>query len=370
MFTKTTFAAAAAFLALFPSVYAQTFTDCDPLLKECPPNDALGTFASFNWTKEAGDPKVWNTTAGKIDFTPDGASFAIARKTDVGPTIKSNFHIFWGRTSVVMKAAGGKGVVSSIVMESSDRDEIDWEWVGGNTTHCQSNFFGKADTSSYNRDQWHDVGNTLDEHNYTIVWTQEKTDFYIDDKIVRTLAFDDPKAKNTTTGDRYPQTPMVLKIGNWIPMENATGTVEWAGGLPDWSQAPYVQLVKSVEVHDFTSGSQYTYSDRSGSWQSIKVTAGNSTIADYLSQPRGVSGKFNALSQGVKIGIIIAAISVAAILALLLAFCCIKNRRAGRKEKALADAEWERSVNELQQYKRAMVAEEELHPRVGMNNRF
>ncbi|KAF4553068.1 putative glycosyl hydrolases family 16 protein 2 [Elsinoe fawcettii] len=358
-------AAAAALFAVVPSVFAQTFTDCDPLLKECPPNEALGTFAAFNWTKEAADAKIWNTTAGTIDFSPDGAIFSIPRKGAVGPTIKSNFHIFWGRTSVVMKAAAGQGVVSSIVMESSDRDEIDWEWIGGNTTHVQSNFFGKADTTTFNRDQWHPVDNTLNEHNYTVVWTVEKTDFYIDDNLVRTLAFDDPKAKNTTVGDRYPQTPMVLKIGNWIPMENATGTVEWAGGLPDYSKAPFVQIVKSVEVHDFTQGKLYTYGDKSGSWQSIQVTAGNSTAQEVISSPRGIDGRFNALPQGVKIGIIVASISVAAILALLITFCCIKNRRAGRKEKALADAEWERNVNELQQYKRMMVAEEEIHPRAG-----
>ncbi|TKX18337.1 extracellular glycosidase-like protein 2 [Elsinoe australis] len=356
-------AAAAALLTVVPSVFAQTFTDCDPLLKECPSDPALGTFASFNWTKEAADAKVWNVTAQPIDFSLDGAQFTISRKGE-GPTIASNFYIFWGRVSVVMKAASGVGVVSSIVLESADRDEIDWEWLGGNSTHVQTNFFGKADTSSYNRDVWHPIDNALAEHNYTTVWTQEKTEFYIDDNLVRTLTFDDPKAKNTTVGDRYPQTPMQVKIGNWVPMENATGTVEWAGGLADWSKAPFVQLVRSVEVQDFTNGKEYTYGDRSGSWQSIQVTPGNSTVADYLSKPRGVNGRFNALSQGVKIGIIIAAISVAAILVLLIAFCCIKNRRAGRKEKAIADAEWERNVNELQQYKRMMVAEEEIHPRV------
>lgn len=40
-----------------------------------------------------------------------------------------------------MKAASGQGIVSSIVLESDDLDEIDWEFLGGDTTQVQSNFY-------------------------------------------------------------------------------------------------------------------------------------------------------------------------------------------------------------------------------------
>ena len=33
-----------------------------------------------------------------------------------------------------MKAAKGTGIVSSIVFESTDLDEIDWEFLGGDST--------------------------------------------------------------------------------------------------------------------------------------------------------------------------------------------------------------------------------------------
>lgn len=41
-----------------------------------------------------------------------------------------------------MKAASGRGIVSSIVLESDDLDEIDWEFIGGDNGKVQSNFYG------------------------------------------------------------------------------------------------------------------------------------------------------------------------------------------------------------------------------------
>jgi len=42
-----------------------------------------------------------------------------------------------------MQAAAGTGIVSSIVLQSDDLDEVDWEMIGGNTTFVETNFFGK-----------------------------------------------------------------------------------------------------------------------------------------------------------------------------------------------------------------------------------
>jgi ribosomal protein S5 len=60
-----------------------------------------------------------------MSFTSDGMEFSISQLGD-GPTIQSNFMMFFGSVEVVMKAAPGAGIVSSFVMESDDLDEIDW----------------------------------------------------------------------------------------------------------------------------------------------------------------------------------------------------------------------------------------------------
>lgn len=55
----------------------------------------------------------------------DGAHFRVEKSKD-SPTIASNFYIMWGKFEVTMKAAPGAGIVSSIVLQSEDLDEIDW----------------------------------------------------------------------------------------------------------------------------------------------------------------------------------------------------------------------------------------------------
>ena len=68
---------------------------------------------------------VWNNTGPGISYSDKFATFTINQKGDA-PTIQSNFYIFWGSVSVIMKASSGQGIVSSIVLESDDLDEIDW----------------------------------------------------------------------------------------------------------------------------------------------------------------------------------------------------------------------------------------------------
>jgi hypothetical protein len=43
-----------------------------------------------------------------------------------------------------MKAAPGVGIVSSIVLQSDNLDEVDWEWIGGVDSRVQQNYFGKV----------------------------------------------------------------------------------------------------------------------------------------------------------------------------------------------------------------------------------
>jgi len=42
------------------------------------------------------------------------------------PTIQTDFYILFGYVEVKMRASSGTGVVSSIVLESDDLDEVDW----------------------------------------------------------------------------------------------------------------------------------------------------------------------------------------------------------------------------------------------------
>jgi hypothetical protein len=67
-----------------------------------------------------------------------------------------------------------------------------------------------------------------------------------------------------------------------------------------------------------------------------------------------VRNRWAALPQGAKIGIVAGALGLFAVLILVMAFCCIKQRRAGKKEHAALLAGEEKEAAELQEYKRQM----------------
>lgn len=203
-----------------------------------------------------------------------GAVFSISKETEA-PTISSNKYIFFGQVDVTVRAARGVGVVTSFVLQSDDLDEIDWEWLGGDATQVQTNYFSKGCTETYDRGGFSPVADPINQfHTYTIKWTPEQLDWIIDGTVVRTL-------KNTGVEgcSGYPQSPMQIKLGTWVAgRSNAPqGTIDWAGGLTDFKDAPFEGYYQSLHIEDYMGGrgakeaTEYHYTDLSGKWQSIKV---------------------------------------------------------------------------------------------------
>ncbi|KAH9210540.1 concanavalin A-like lectin/glucanase domain-containing protein [Leptodontidium sp. 2 PMI_412] len=298
--------ATAVVLAGLNLVNAQTFTDCDPTKKTCPANPGLGTTLVTDFTKESSDWKVADGTT--LKYGSNGAEFTISKKTDA-PTIGVNKYIFFGKVSVTMKASPGTGVVSSFILESQDLDEIDFEWVGGDTGHVQSNFFGKGNTTTYDRGATHPVTGPMDQYiTYSLDWTKESIKFYVGDALVRTLAYDDPKTLN---GFNYPQTPMRVKMGSWVGCADAAAaadektkwTCQWAGGPLDTSSS-HTMYVKSVSIQDYGCGGDYSYSDLTGSYQSIKSTGtcDGKADADTSSSSKASSTASSSSSATTKAG--------------------------------------------------------------------
>ena len=344
-------------LALVGSAFAQTSSDCDPTKKtDCEPNTALGVSNyTIDFETNMMSTRVWNTTAGTIDYADDGAEFTINAKGD-SPTVKSRFYIFFGQLEVIMKAASGKGVVSSIVILSDALDEIDWEWIGGNSTHVQTNYFAKG-AADFKNAIWAPVDNPQDNwHNYTVNWQQDKIEWYIDTQIVRTLTFDEANG-----GKSFPQTPSDIRLGIWAggDPDNPEGTIDWAGGEIDYDNGPYTQTVKSVRVSDQHTGvTEYIYGDTSGTFGSIKTSTDGSAIKldgeNGSSSTQTAEQKWAGLSKTNKIIIASVVLGVVAVCAIVFAFCCIRQRRAGKHEKLVEDAKFEKNQSELLAYRAQM----------------
>ncbi|KAL6150672.1 transglycosylase [Exserohilum turcicum] len=270
--------AALASAALYVPSVAQTWSNCNPILRtNCPPDSALGKTVNIDFSSESSS----FTPQGNPTYGSDGVSFTIAKSGD-SPQLTSLWYIMFGRVDIEVRAAPGAGIVSSFVLQSDTLDEIDWEWLGADPDEVQTNYFGKGQTTDYNRGAFHsDPGSQTQFKKYTIEWTPEQIVWQIDGVTVRTL---EPANAN----NQYPQTPMQVKFGAWSGGDpsNSAGTISWARGPTDYSKGPFTMKVKSLRVQDYSTGKQYVYGDQSGTWKSIRsvggtiFAGGNAPIAD------------------------------------------------------------------------------------------
>lgn len=262
-----TIATISALLMARPTVQ-QTYTSCDPTTStDCTPDPALGTSVTIDFTSGESDDFTAQDTP---TYDSNGVSFTVAEKGDA-PTLISTWYIMFGKVDIKMKTAPGTGIVSSCVLQSDDLDEIDWEWLGGVDDQVQSNYYGKGQTTTYDRAAVHDVSDVQEDwHTYTVDWTEEQIVWQIDGTTVRVLDYADADGQ-------YPQTPMQLKFGVWAggDPDNAAGTIAWAGGDTDYADGPYTMIVQSITATDYSTGTKYTYGNESGDWQSIESTGGS-----------------------------------------------------------------------------------------------
>ncbi|KAI5797941.1 concanavalin A-like lectin/glucanase domain-containing protein, partial [Peziza echinospora] len=252
-------------------VQAQTWSLCNPMKKECPKDPALGGVYSHKYGGAA--PGFDATGSAKmVQYKSDGGHFIVEKSGDA-PTITSQFYIMYGKLDAVILAAPGGGIVSSLVMLSDTLDEIDWEWIGSDVGQAQTNYFGKGNTETYDRGAYHPV-NHQEFHDYGIEWTPEFVKWSIDGVVVRTLT------PSQVKGDFFPQSPMQIKLGSWSGGDpaNDPGVIQWSQGPTNYKAGPFHMIVKSIDVHDYSTGNNYYYSDKSGSAASIRSDTGKINV--------------------------------------------------------------------------------------------
>ncbi|KAJ5408944.1 hypothetical protein N7509_002827 [Penicillium cosmopolitanum] len=253
---------------------AQTYSSCNPTKKTCPADTGLNIWQfDTDFTSGSSSFSKWNVTAGTVESTSLGAKFSISEQGDA-PTIESEFYIFFGRVDVNFRAANGTGIISTMVMESDDLDEIDWEQISTYDTSIETDYFGKGNTTSYDRGTTVTVSTPEETfHTYSVDWTSSRIEWLLDGDVVRTLEYAD-----AVSGTNYPQTPMRIKIGIWAggDPDNSEGTIEWAGGETDYTDGPFTMYVDSVNITNYNPAQAYKYTDKTGAYTSIKASNGTS----------------------------------------------------------------------------------------------
>ncbi|KAL9094482.1 MAG: hypothetical protein Q9165_003332 [Trypethelium subeluteriae] len=262
-------------LQLVPSLDDETNKLLD--VGACAPNPGLNTSHYYvDFTQQSSLPAEWILANYEtVTFGSHGAEFTFNKRYDA-PNIWTDFYIFFGHVDVVMQAAPGQGIVSSSVLISDDYDEIDWEFSGNNfgdassSGQVQTNFYGKGDTGYYDRSGNENVNQPQASfHTYSVDWTKDQLVWSIDGQTVRTLLAS--QCDNDT--HQYPQTPMKLQLGLWDggDPDGYAGTVNWAGGYTNLSQAPFTMYVQSVSITNDNPGYGYNYTDLTASWESIQI---------------------------------------------------------------------------------------------------
>lgn len=87
--------------------------------------------------------------------------------------------------------------------------------------------------------------------------------------------------------------------------------------------------------------------------ESNRYCRGNSTTADALNRPspKTVAQRWAGLSTGAKIAIYVSIAAVTLAVIGVSTICCISQRKTGRRERALADANWEKDHAEAMAYR-------------------
>ncbi|OJJ51299.1 hypothetical protein ASPZODRAFT_127356 [Penicilliopsis zonata CBS 506.65] len=246
----------------------------------------LGNATEYDWVY-SGTPLLDN---GNLLLTMPNNS--------VGTLFSNNHYVWYGRISAKLKTSRGAGVVTAFILMSDVKDEIDLEFVGVDLYHGQTNYYFEGILDYDNEINATVSSNTFENfHEYTIDWTPDAITWYVDGTAARTL---NRSATFNATSNRYqfPQTPSRVEMSLWPAglSTEAEGTIEWAGGLVNWSStdmeehgyyyATFGEI--TVECYNPPSGANiqgdksYVYtSDSAVTNNTVEITDRNTTLNNF-----------------------------------------------------------------------------------------
>lgn len=229
-------------MPIFPD-YENDFSKKDILEKQ---EKYLGNSSETDWVY-----------TGWLDTSDDAILLQMPNQS-TGTVISSTKYIWYGKISATMKSSRDRGVITAFILFSDVQDEVDYEFVGYNLTNPQTNYYYHG-LLNYTNSENTSVSNTFENyHDYVIDWQEDKIDWYIDDKKVRTLEKKDTY-NETLKAYKFPQTPARVQFSLWPggDSSNGLGTIEWAGGEINWDSQDiekygyYYAFVKNIKIEAY-----------------------------------------------------------------------------------------------------------------------
>ncbi|KAI9692345.1 MAG: hypothetical protein M1822_006576 [Bathelium mastoideum] len=251
---------------------------CDPLssysLDSCVPAPACnsqdykltGLDGIVANTEYLGDPSTANWVSSGQPVAYDNSVLLTMAPSTVGTLLTSTKYVWYGKVCSTLTTSQGAGVVTAFILMSDVKDEIDFEFVGVDTQHTQSNFYWQG-VDDYNNELNISASNTESQiHTYCFDWQPDALTWAVDGNVLRTLN----KADTWNTTDNtfhYPQTPARIELSLWPAgiSSNGQGTIDWSGGLVDWNSqymknGYYYAMFSDVNVECYDPPSGYNNS--------------------------------------------------------------------------------------------------------------
>ncbi|KAG2217032.1 hypothetical protein INT45_003988 [Circinella minor] len=165
-----------------------------------------------------------------------------------GPTFNASTYMHYGRVSATIKSANVGGAITAIILIGDGGDEIDIELLGGDPNHAQTNYFYGHEVLYTVNGGYHEVqGRPVfdDYHTYTIDWSPERIQWFIDGNHVRTK--EKQETCNPAGECKFPSEPARIQIGLWDGSIES-GTAQWSRGPIEWQQHDVISAyIKKVE---------------------------------------------------------------------------------------------------------------------------
>ncbi|KAJ3159192.1 hypothetical protein HK101_001115 [Irineochytrium annulatum] len=162
-----------------------------------------------------------------------------------GGNMQTTRYLLYGTLEARIKAGPHGGVVTALTLINNvTLDEIDWEFVGADTSSAWTNFFfhglrerdPKTTFEIWASHPTVQPDPTQNFHDYRVDWTPYNLTWYVDGNVVHSqdrLKTWEPAGMGDGFGPshyHYPTTPLQLKFGVWNSQ-----AVPWSQGPIDWN---------------------------------------------------------------------------------------------------------------------------------------
>ncbi|KAJ2828838.1 putative glycosidase CRH2 [Coemansia erecta] len=148
-----------------------------------------------------------------------------------GTTMVYPWDFHQGRAEARIRIGAGAGVVTAmLLLGPAPSDEIDFEWVGQDTTHVQTMYYYQAHRVEampqvFGVSQQGNKDLSTSFQNYAIELLEDSIKWYLNGQLIRTL----PKSNSY-----FPSDATRARMGIW----NGSQTSGWAGTV-DWGKGPF-----------------------------------------------------------------------------------------------------------------------------------